>query len=65
MRFDMKVQKVPCEKGLVTESAIVTQDPWEMHALNMFPQVATVTSDLSTYCAFVAARAILWVFHYV
>ena len=23
MRLDMKIQKIPCEKGLVTESAIV------------------------------------------
>ena len=37
MRFDMKIQKIPCEKGLVTESALVTEDPWEMHALHMLP----------------------------
>ena len=36
-----------------------------MHALNMLPKVATVTSNLATYCAFVAARAILRIFRYV
>ena len=65
MRLDMKVQKIPREKGLITESALVTKDPWEVHTLNMLPQVATVAADLATYCAFVAARAIFQVFHYV
>ena len=65
MRLDMKVQKIPREKGLITESALVTKDPWEVHTLNMLPQVATVAADLATYCAFVAARAIFQIFHYV
>ena len=65
MRLDMKVQKIPREKGLITESALVTKDPWEVHTLNMIPQVATVAADLATYCAFVAARAIFQIFHYV
>ena len=65
MHLDMKVQKIPCGKGLVTETACVTEDPWEMHAFNMLPKVATVAADLATYCAFVAARAIFRIFHYV
>ena len=65
MRLDMKVQKIPRKKGLITESALVTKDPWKMHTFNMLPQVATVAADLATYCAFVAARAIFQIFHYV
>ena len=36
-----------------------------MHAFNMLPEVATVAADFATYCAFVTARAIFRIFHYV
>ena len=65
MLLHMEIHKIPCEKGLVTIFALVTEGPWKMHALNMFPQVATVASNLATYGAFVAARTILKIFHYV
>ena len=48
MRLDMKVQKISSEKGKVTESALVTKDPWEMHTFNMLPQVGFVSTDFST-----------------